>query len=282
MFIKTVFPGNLGHQDVAFHEAVDVALEAGFSGYWFNPPVDFTLPEDEMLSLIQKKHILPMGMELPVDFRGDASKFFDELAKLEDIACYANHIGIRRAATWIVPFHETLSYAENFRLHVERLRLVLDVLARYSISLGLEFQAPRSLRKDRLHWFIHSLDGLSALIAAIDRENCGLVMDVWHWDLSGMTAFDFGQLAKDFKVIVVHVNDSPEGTTFDELMDLERRLPGATGVLDIDTFLDGLRNIGYSGPVIAEPFDENLASLSMFESFRVVNRSLDDVLSRLK
>lgn len=282
MFIKTVFPGNLGHKEVAFHEAVDVTLKAGFSGYWFNPPVDFILPENEMLSLIQKKHILPMGMELPVDFRGNDGTFFSDLAKLEEVASYASHIGVRRAVTWIVPFHETLPYAENFRLHVERLRLVLDVLARYSIALGLEFQAPRSLRNDRQHWFVHSLDGISALIAAIDRENCGLVMDVWHWDLSGMTAFDFGQLSKDFKVIAVHVNDAPAEKTLDEMVDLERRLPGSTGILDIDTFLDGLQSIGYAGPVIAEPFDDDLTDLSLEETFRVVSRSLDGVLSRLK
>ena len=39
-----------------------------------------------------------------------------------------------------------------------------------------------------------------------------------------------------------------------------RRLPGATGVIDIAGFLQTLREIGYDGPVTPEPFEKRLAA----------------------
>ncbi len=278
MFIKTVFPSALGFRELPFSDAVDAALEAGFSGYWFNPYSDFTIPAEDTLGIIQTKHILPMGMELPVEFRSDDDRFYSDLAKLDDIASYASRIGIRRAVTWIVPFHDSLSFSKNFRLHTDRLRLILDVLSSHSIALGLEFQGPRSLRRGAKHWFVHSLDGIMSLIAAIDRPGCGVLMDIWHWSLSGMTSFDFGQFEDASQIVAVHLNDAPSGVSEDDYQDLCRRLPGATGILDSRSFMQGLSDIGYCGPVIAEPFDSSLEGLSPRDAFTIVSRSLDEVL----
>ena len=148
MFIKTVYPSALG-QKIPFSSCVDDAIAAGFSGFWFDPSLDFNISREEMLSLIQLKHILPMGMELPVEFRKDDKTFSHDLKRLENIAAYASFIGIRRTVTWIVPSHDILPFQDNFHLHVERLRAILDVLDRYSIRLGLEFQGPKSLRKEK-------------------------------------------------------------------------------------------------------------------------------------
>ena len=277
MFIKTVYPSAIG-QRIPFSLCVDTALESGFSGFWFDPSVDFNLCKEEMLSLIQKKHIIPMGMELPVEFRGEEAVFEQDLEKLETIAEYASYIGVRRAVTWIVPASDTLPFEENFRLHVRRLRMILDVLVRYSIRLGLEFQGPKSLRKGKRYWFIHTLDGILSLIAALDRENCGVLMDVWHWSLSGATSFDFNQFDNGAQVICVHLNDAPLDTNEEDLQDLIRCLPGSTGRLNIREFLEGLDRIGYSGPVIAEPFERKLDGLDVREVFQMVSSSIDRVL----
>ena len=62
-------------------------------------------------------------------------------------------------------------------------------------------------------------------------------------------------------VVVVHVNDAPAGVAVDEQLDQVRALPGETGVLDLAGFLQALREIGYDGPVTAEPFSQRLREL---------------------
>ncbi|MFO7902355.1 MAG: hypothetical protein R6U98_06835, partial [Pirellulaceae bacterium] len=52
-----------------------------------------------------------------------------------------------------------------------------------------------------------------------------------------------------------------EGLARDEQMDLQRELPAATGVIDIQTFLQALIEIGYDGPVRAEPFNKELNAM---------------------
>lgn len=279
MFIKTVFPGAIGHPEVAFKDAINSAIEAGFSGYWFNPSIDFIIPREETLELLQSKHMLAMGMELPVQFRSSEEVFLKDLKELERVADYAQFIGIKRTVTWIVPSHSTLTFNENFNLHVNRIRLIANILSKYGISLGLEFQGPKSLRAEANHWFVHSLDGLMALNAAIGCENVGVLMDSWHWQLAGCNAFDFGQFEKGEDIIAVHVNDAPLGISEENQQDLVRRLPGETGVLDIATFLNGIDKIGYNGPIFAEPFVEELSSLSLKDAFITVSKSLDRIQS---
>ncbi len=277
MFIKTVYPSALGHM-VPFKDCVEEAIRSGFSGFWFNPVLDFDISKEEMLSLIQKSHILAMGMELPVEFRKREDEFEDDLKRLDYYASYASYIGIRRAVTWIVPFSDSLPFEDNFNMHLSRLGKILDVLDEYSIRLGLEFQGPPSLRRGRKHWFIHSLDGCMSLIAALGRRNCGVLMDLWHWSLSGAVDFDFNQFESGSDVICVHINDAPSGIRMDDQEDLSRCLPGATGILDVKGFLSNLDRIGYSGPLIAEPFDSSLSSLPVEDAFALVSSSIDKVL----
>ena len=47
----------------------------------------------------------------------------------------------------------------------------------------------------------------------------------------------------------------------DEQMDGSRELPAATGVIDLKSFLGALVQIGYDGPVRAEPFNKKLRDM---------------------
>ncbi len=49
-------------------------------------------------------------------------------------------------------------------------------------------------------------------------------------------------------------------------MDVIRALPGSTGILRIDEFFEGLKNMGYTGPVLAEPFVEELGKMKFEEA----------------
>jgi sugar phosphate isomerase/epimerase len=63
-------------------------------------------------------------------------------------------------------------------------------------------------------------------------------------------------------VVAVDLNDAPAGIPKDQQMDNRRELPCATGVIDVGAFLNALNEIGYDGPVRAEPFNQALNRLA--------------------
>jgi sugar phosphate isomerase/epimerase len=81
----------------------------------------------------------------------------------------------------------------------------------------------------------------------------------------------------DQDVVYVHVNDAPAGVALEAQKDNVRRLPGETGVIDAARFLRNLEQIGYSGPVMVEPFDERLKALAPNEAIQKTKDALDSV-----
>ena len=96
------------------------------------------------------------------------------------------------------------------------------------------------------------------------RRECGFLLDSWHWYTAHETAEDVRRLRPQ-QVVDVHVNDAPAGVEIDEQLDNVRDLPGATGVIDIATFLSALQHIGYDGPVMVEPFSERVCAMEREE-----------------
>lgn len=60
-------------------------------------------------------------------------------------------------------------------------------------------------------------------------------------------------------------------------MDVIRALPGSTGILRIDEFFEGLKNMGYTGPVLAEPFVEELGKMKFEEAVAAVSEAVNKV-----
>jgi len=272
---KTVAPGAVGH-GLTFKDAAEGAAKAGFEGYWFGPEDDWNVPAGETKELLQKTYLKAAGFGLPVQFRQDAAAFEADLANLGKYAQYAVEIGALRCATWILPRSDTLTFNENYELHRSRLKKVCEIFNEYGITLGLEFVGPLTARQGAKYTFIHNLDQMLSLCADIGTGNCGLLLDIWHWDLAGQTFTDFEKFGND-QVALVHINDAPAGIPPDEQADTARRLPGETGVLRIAEFFGGLKKIGYDGPVLAEPFVPALAEMSYDNALKTVMDSFNRV-----
>ena len=95
------------------------------------------------------------------------------------------------------------------------------------------------------------------LIADIGLDNVGFVLDSWHWYTAHETADDLRTL-KNRDVIACDLNDAPAGIPVDQQIDNRRELPAATGVINLKKFLEVLVEIGYDGPIRAEPFNRVL------------------------
>ncbi|NIM04278.1 MAG: TIM barrel protein [Armatimonadetes bacterium] len=180
--------------------------------------------------------------------------------------------------TYIWPSSDTLTFEENFRFHVDRLRPIAEILAEKGCRFGLEFLGPWTVRKDARYEFIHNMDGMLALCAAVGTDNMGLLLDCWHWYTAGGRVEQINKL-RDEDIVCVHINDAPAGIAMDEQIDTVRCLPGETGVIDIRGFLSALAEIGYSGPVVVEPFNERLKNLPPKQALQETAAALKEVWS---
>jgi sugar phosphate isomerase/epimerase len=207
----------------------------------------------------------------------EESEWNDGVERLPARARLASELGALRTAMWILPSHDSLSYRENFVLHVARFQPIARILDEHGVRIGLEFIGPKTSRRLRYE-FIHTLDGMRELCRAIG-DNVGLLLDSWHFYSSGGSIEELQSLTNQ-ELVHIHINDAPAGIPRDEQIDNQRRLPGTTGVIDITGFLKALTRAGYDGPVTAEPFDKQLNALSPEEAAAENARTVLDVLKR--
>ncbi len=266
-FFAVLSLGRLGFGG-SFDDSVRLAKKYGFEGVDPDPEYFAKLPDDALAKLLDdlKAASLRLGAAgLPVEFREDDQKFSEGLKKLPAAARGLARAKIRRVSTWILPFSDRLTYLQNFRTHAYRLRECALVLAGEGQQLGLEYVAPRTLWRSSRHPFIHTLSELRELMVAIGTDNLGVQLDSWHWFTSEGTREDLLAL-RAADVVTVDLNDAPQGPTLDQYQDDHRELPAATGVIPIKTFLGALAEIGYEGPVQAEPFNAALRALPVEEA----------------
>ncbi len=243
-------------------QTIALASQHGFESIEAFPQFIATLSAGQLADLKAelKAKALTFGMAgLPVDFRGTDERLAEGLKELPRLAGALQQAGIERVTTWLSPAHRSLAYAENFELHRRRLRAIAQVLKDHGLRFGLEYVGTPNSRRGRID-FIHNMAQTKELIAAIGTGNIGFVLDSWHWWTAGDSEADLRTLkAKD--VVSVDLNDAPAGRTLEQQLDNQRELPGATGVIPVAKFLTALKDMGYDGPVRAEPFNKVLNDL---------------------
>jgi sugar phosphate isomerase/epimerase len=268
---------------VPLPELIAAARRHEFGGVDFQIDEAMELAEqrgaDEPRRLFAENGLVPTVWSLPVRWAADDASFQADLGKLPAYAQLASELGCLRTTTPMRPYSDERAFEKNFRWHVERFRPVAEILDRQGIRLGIEFIGPKTLRDLHAFPFIHTIDGLKELIAAIGTGNVGILLDCYHSYTSHATAADLERL-RNSEVVHVHVNDAVAGRDVDEQLDLERRLPGMTGLIDIATFLRVLSGIGYDGGVSVEPFDEGLKSLGREDTLAATAASLAQIWER--
>ncbi|PHN04663.1 sugar phosphate isomerase/epimerase family protein [Flavilitoribacter nigricans] len=252
-------PGIIGVQ-AGQEELLYMAVEYSFESI-ISMPNDLAAMSDKKLKEFRqkmKRHKISWGStNLPVEFRKEEARFREDLAKLPAAAQALKRAGATRMNTWVLNGDNELTYLRNFQQHTDRLGACAEILEAHGISLGLEYVSPKTLMTRFKYPFVRSMAEARELITAIGRPNVGLVLDSFHWYCAGDTKEDI--LALDKKdIITCDINDARYGLTPDTQQDGSRELPMTTGVIDLKPFLEALVEIGYDGPVRAEPFNKEL------------------------
>lgn len=259
------------NQSSDFSTAIDLAITHGFGG--LDPDLDYLGSLDDPACVAEAgRRVADSGLRwgigsLPVNLTAPAREFTESLAGLHRALDACTAAGVTALGTWIRPMDDNLPYGQNWTRHVGRLALVAELLRDAGVRLGLEYVGPKTFWSTERFPFIHSLAEARDLIADSGASNVGVILDTFHWYTARESAEDLRSLGAS-DVVSVDINDAPPGRDRDSQQDLDRRLPGTTGVIDLSSFMTALTDIGYDGPVKVEPFMKALA-----------DRPIDDVLS---
>ncbi len=257
-------------------ELLDLAAEHGFDAIVAFPQALAEMDGGELQDLLeemQRKGISWGAAGLPVQFRESEQKFREDMEALPRLAVALQRAGVTRSNTWIMPTHATLTYRENFAQHSERLQEVANVLGHHGVRLGLEYVGPKTLMARDKFAFIRTMHEGKELIHAIGEDNVGFVLDSFHWFCAGENKADLLTLDKS-DIVTVDLNDARAGRSADEQIDGQRELPLASGVIPLKDFMDALVQIGYDGPVRAEPFNAELNEMDNAAAVQATKKAM--------
>lgn len=272
-------PGAIGIR-ASMPEAIELAAAAGFDALEFGISSAADMIDAHgaayVRDLFARSGVRMGTWGFPVQFRQDDAAYQADMAELPRLARAAQQLGADRCATWMPPFSDHMPWVEHFELAVARLRPAAQILADHGIRFGMEFVGPRTLRAGHKYSFISTMEGMLGLCSAVGTGNMGLLFDAFHWYTAHGTAQDIASL-RNQDVVLVHMNDGLPGRGPDEQIDNERALPGETGVIDLTTFLQGLKGIGYDGPVVVEPFSPRVRAMPPEQAAAATRDSLRQV-----
>ncbi len=175
---KNLNVGALGHA-LPFDGACALAWQYNFAGIDLDTAFLLDMARSQSLQAalpwFAATGLKPSSFGLSVAWRDwdSEQKYVESLPRFIDEAKLAAAFGVTRRPTWIMPCSNELPFHEHFALVARGLRSVADMLKAYGIWLALQFVGPRTLRAGRKYDFIHTMDGMRALGAAIASGNIG-------------------------------------------------------------------------------------------------------------
>jgi sugar phosphate isomerase/epimerase len=279
---KSLSPGLVNIKPNGFEDTVSLAKRHGFGAVTYSPVSLEAEGIDtfEALDIMGQHGVIISDFGLPVQITSKEA-FNESFSKLEKAARAAAKLGIHRCCTWMMSSSKVYEYAENFDFHVWMFRLIAKVLKDYDILFGVEFLGPKRALHANKYPFIHSIDGMLELCDAVGTGNMGLLLDAHHCYCSGLKGGEFAEFIRDEKdIVIVHINDSPPGIPIEEVGDSPRYYPGepGSGGNDLHGFMNALKDLKYTGPVVAEPFSKTLNGMTDNDAIaKIVSESTDSV-----
>ena len=274
--------GSIGHV-LPFQESCRLAQKFGFDA--INADRHFLREHgpNQAIQLMKRHDLKPGAFAFSAAFNGcySDSDFEQSLTPFEQDLSLCRDAGFKCCVGYVQPSSNTLDYYDHFALLCRRIKRIKPLLEAYAVRLGLEFIGPTTMRRERRFDFIHTIDGIRALIAAAHSRHCvGIKLDAFHWYTSGAGLLDIERLSPE-EVVYVEVNDGLDGD-YDRftLPEFQRELPGATGTIDLTGMLRTLDALEFNGPIVVEPWNEQLRKMSPSDAIEKTKIALDRCLEK--
>lgn len=278
MMIRTICPAYLGSNESIYQTAPQIAAQSSFHGYYsYNLLEDCARGVSETRSLFEETGLIPTGFRIPIELGASSAEFQRSFAELRDLIASAHAIGYTMGLTWIMPGSNEILPVDFQPILAGRLQRIGRLLEEFEIQLAVELVAPYAIQQQYRYPIPVTMDYLLHLIAQTEQKNIGVVLDNFHFYCAGHTIRDYALLKDPYQIKMVHLSDGVPHRTPQEQQDLDRRLPGETGVIDCNALLQHLQQIQYCGPVIPEPLDTALACRPFSEMLQRAAASLDRI-----
>ena len=256
----------------SLERGLELCRLGGFDSLAMSPGLVSGRDPAEVNGLFEEVGVVPGAWGVSFNWRGSVEEHRQGLEAFRSQTELMAALGVTRCATWILPGSNALNFDQFGEFHVERLTPVATILRDHGMSFGMEFIGPKTLRDSFRFPWVYTLKEMMRVGSEIG-PNVGILLDLWHLYTSGGSVEDVLKVPES-KIVLVHINDAPLGLERDQLVDNKRGLPGTTGVLPLKDFMAALREIGYCGPVEAEPFDDTLKELPEEERLQLVADSM--------
>jgi sugar phosphate isomerase/epimerase len=226
--------------------------------------INFVADDPNKLHALLTEHdVTPIHCGWSAGLRSSRASFAAALPRTAEEMVFVAAYGCK-GGTLVLPFRREPGVPDPDEGDtLDRIGQIADLAAANGLKIVLEFvglhipDAPAHTYRD--------LAATLGVLARVDRPNVGVLLDSYHWYLSGGTADAIAAIPAGMPLFV-HINDAPPGDVA-ALDDSMRLLPGE-GVIDLTAFLDAIAACGYDGPVSVELFSERLRAMPPEEAAR--------------
>jgi sugar phosphate isomerase/epimerase len=196
-------------------------------------------PDAEVRDLLDEHGLRVLEMEHNWDWAGGPVPEEQELFQLAD------GIGVRQLNVPMFAEHDQIDLVAGFGG-------LCDRAADHGVLVGLEFMPYSAVRDLGRAWEV---------VAAADRPNGGVVLDLWHWFRSGGQLADLALVPAE-RIVSVQLGDVLAEPFADLRQEARhhRRLPGR-GAGETTALLVALRDRGVKSPVSVEVFSDDLDAM---------------------
>jgi sugar phosphate isomerase/epimerase len=188
------------------------------------------------------------GFELEIDLDADDDAFTAQVGAMHPLADLAADLQLSRAYINLPTSTDRLPYHEYFDTQRNRLTQISEVLSAKGIKLGVGFDATKELSESKEFDFVRNVEGLIAIVKAVDSANVGYIVDTWDWSVGEGGSDQLSEIAGS-EIVAVRLGTLAEDADPSKATRADCVLPAAEGGLNHVEIVKQLIASGFDGPI---------------------------------
>jgi len=176
-----------------------------------------------------------------------------QAAYVGELARMAADLGTNMIRIYTGYERPNIPYDKQYATVVDGLKLAGQQAAKYGITLAIQNHHDIALHHEAMYWLLNE----------VNLPNVKAAWDAWSPTLEGLSKEEIRQSIQKMKPFIVHTTTaqyirhprfqySLELTNYLKGEAVERALPMGPGLVDYDSFITGLKEIGYQGYIAYE------------------------------